>query len=312
MTSWIFFILDIGIIFLIYGLGKWDASFKGNKFFSMTLPEEAFHHHAIEAIKQRYVKQITISFGLMIGLSCGQIMISFSYMSISLMYFFFTLLLSLILPMIWYIKANESTRALKVKEGWEAGAYIRGIHEDDFWIRGILYHNPHDSARQVNKRMGIGLTPNLAYASARWLYFILMVGGISLIVFLCGGLYYMETKVPEYTLEENELVVHYPIYYYRVALNEIQDVKILKEPPAMSKSNGIETDRFARGFFYIEGKGSGYVCVYKHSPCLLLMTKLGVVLINDRSAQGTYDLLEAIDLAHPELEMNYQREDIKR
>lgn len=312
MTEWIFLASEWFVILLIYVISRLDARPKDNRLFGITLPPMALTHEETENIVKSYLKNLFLSETGVFIASFAQIAFPFTLVSYGMTYFFGIIFAAICLPIYFYIKANERLKRLKVSRSWEAGAYIRGIHEDDFWIRGIFYHNQYDSARQVRKRMGIGLTPNLAYASARWLYFSVVAGGVALVIFTCTSMYYMETKVPEYAIQEDYLTVSYPVYYYKVLLEDIRDVKILKETPKLSKQNGIETDRFARGYYYIEGKGSAYVCVYKKMPCLLLETKLGFVLLNDATAQGTYDLLEAIDLAHPEFEMNYQREDIKR
>ncbi len=296
MTKWIFLMCELLIFLLVYVTSFYDGKQKKGRLFSVTLPQEAFGDTELLAVQNQYCKKLKAS-GLFIILWIIAIhLTNLRYLSIDLAFFLITLTAIIAIPSVFYADGYKALRSLKLEKGWEAGTYFHGIHEDDFWSHGQFYHNPHDSAKYVNKRMGIGTTINWAHKGHRQvMIFTLVMTGL-LTVGLNGGLLYMEIKVPQFEITSDQLYIHYPVYYYKVPLEDIQSLTVIQDLPHMSKSNGIDTDNFARGYFYVQGHGRVFVCIYKEAPYVIIESKLGPIMINENTTSGTYQLLEALDL----------------
>lgn len=296
MTKWIFLMCELLIFLLVYMTSYYDGKQKKGRLFSVTLPQEAFGDSELLAVQSRYYKKLKTSSAFILLWIIAIHLSNLPYMAIDLSFFLVTLTGVIAIPSIFYAEGYTALKSLKLSKNWEAGAYSHGIHEDDFWPYGQFYNNPHDSAKFVNKRMGIGTTVNWAHKKQRHvMIFTLVMTGL-LTLGLNGSLLYMEVKVPEFEFDKDQLYIHYPVYYYKVPLKGIQSLTVIQDLPPMSKNNGIDTDHFARGYFYVQGHGRVFVCIYKEGPYILIESVLGPIMINENTSSGTYQLLEALDL----------------
>lgn len=296
MTKWIFLVCELVTFLLVYVTNYYDGKQKKSRLFSVTLPEEAFEDPELKAIQMVYYKKMKVSGCVLLALIIVITFMDFPYVSFGLTLFLVSLGGIIALPSIFYAECNRALKVLKSEKKWEAGTYSHGIHEDDFWPYGQFYNNPHDSSTFVNKRMGIGTTINWAHKGQRhFMIFILTLSAL-LTVGLNASLFYMEVKIPEFEISKEYLYIHYPVYYYKVPLEDIQSLTVIQALPSMSKTNGIATENFARGYFNVQGHGRVFVCIYKEGPYILMESVLGPIMINEDTASGTYQLLEALDL----------------
>lgn len=296
MTKWILFLCEAFIFMMMIFMTSLDGKPKRNRLFSVTIPPEALNHQELKSIRRQYSNRLKLYAFFIILLELISLLFVFQFIALELLYFFMVLLAIFILPAFNYGQSNIALRALKQEKNWIAGNYSHGIHEDDFWIYGQFYNNPHDSSKWVSKQTGIGTTMNIAHKRQRHLMVTTWILICTLIIGLTAGLFYMEASVPAYEIDNQYLYVHYPIYYYKVPLDEIKSLTVIQELPYMSKTNGIETQDFARGYFYIQGHGRTFLSIYKEAPYILIDSLQGKLLINENSASGTYRLLEALDL----------------
>lgn len=296
MTKWIFLICELIIFLAVYLTSFYDGNIKKGRLFSITLPSEAFKDEELKEIQENYKGKLkTSGLFILVWIIFGHLF-KFPYVAIDLTFFLITLFAMIAIPSVYYSESNKLVKQLKLEKKWEAGIYSHGIHEDDFWRYGQFYNNPHDSSKYVNKRMGIGTTVNWAHKKQRNFLIILLTLASLLTIGLNVDLLYMEIKKPEFEIDHTQLYIHYPIYYYKVPLADIKSLTVIQDLPAMSKANGIATANFARGYFNVQGHGRVFVCIYKEGPYILIETTLGPILINEHTASGTYQLLEALDL----------------
>lgn len=296
MTKWIFLVCELFTFLLVYLTNYYDGKRKKSRLFSITLPDEAFEDPELKEIQNTYYRKMKISGWVLLACIFAIQLMNLPYISFNLTFFLITLSAVIALPSIFYAEGNKNLKALKTEKGWAAGTYSHGIHEDDFWPYGQFYNNPHDSSKLVNKRMGIGTTINWAHKGQRHFMVFILVLTAFLTVGLNASLFYMEVKTPEFEIGKEYLYIHYPVYYYKVPLEDIQSLTVVQDLPPMSKANGIDTDHFARGYFNVQGHGRVFVCIYKEAPYIMIESVLGPLMINENTASGTYQLLEALDL----------------
>lgn len=299
MAKWIFLLSEFFILLIVFWTARWDGKQKQQRSFSITLPDEAFKDSSLLAIQVTFQRQLKAGFIVLLGLICLSLFVNFKYFTFEMLYFFLLLFAMILLPWIFYGLANQKVRRLKLTKGWEAGQFSHGIHEDDFWLYGQFYINPHDISRSVTKRMGLGTTLNLAHKSSKRLFFGMLLATLIITFGLTVSLYYMESKIPEFRIENQTLYVDYPIYYTQISLDEIVGLTVLQSLPAISKENGISTAEFARGYYAAEGYGRVFMCIYNEGPYIAIETKQGTLIVNESTSEKTYTLLEALDIVIP-------------
>lgn len=300
MIKWLLFLNEIFVIAMVLLAAKWDGKWKGHRLFSVTLPSEASNNEDLNLVLTQYKREINMTAIIAVILSILEFNFKFSYVVIEITLFLLILCAVIASPMILYARAHKRIEQIKVRNGWEAGAYHRGIHEDDFWKYGIFYNNPHDSSRMVNKRMGIGSTMNLAHPGQKKIFIATNVFIILTLLGVTVGLGFMEIKEPDFHMDHEYLYIDYPFYYYKVSTKEITSLQMISEVERGSKINGIDTDQFMRGFFNIPGYGEVYICAYTTGPCLVIQSNDIPVIINEKNAEETYELMEALDYMVPE------------
>lgn len=300
MIKWLLFLNEVFVILLVLFASRWDGKWKKSRLFSVTLPPQAMENKDLKEIMSVYKKQINLASVVAVLLSLLAFNMRFAYVVMDISIFLLMIIGVIASPLFIYAKAHKSVRQIKVANGWDAGAYHRGIHEDDFWKYGIFYHNPHDSARMVSKRMGIGSTMNLAHPSQKRLFIVTNVMIVLLLLGLVLGLGVMEIKEPQFRMDSDHFYIDYPFYYYHVATSDINSLQMVHQVERGTKINGIDTDQFVRGFFNVAGYGEVFICAYTTGLCLVILTNDIPVIVNEKNAEDTYELMEALDYMVPE------------
>lgn len=299
MIKWIFVLSELVVLFTVLWTSKWDGKLKQQRIFSITLPPEAQNQSDVVLIQKTYQRRLLITFTAMGAAILSSFFFHFKFVSLEVMFFILLIGLMIGLPSVFYGLANSQLKALKTEKNWEAGQYSHGIHEDDFWLYGQFYNNPHDISRSVSKRMGLGTTINLAHRGQRRLFFGVLAATLLLSIGLSGSLLYMEVKPPSFRIDSEVLYVDYPFYYYKLPLEDVKSLTVLQSLPSMYKENGIDTDDFARGYYRVEGYGRCFVCVYSEGPYIAIVTSQDTLIVNEITQEKTYTLLEALDLIIP-------------
>jgi len=162
------------------------------------------------------------------------------------------------------------------------------VDDEDFWVAGIYYANPHDPRSFVDKKSGLGRTMNLGTKKGRLslaclsLFIVLVLGGAGLMTI-------SHDLVPhQMTFKDQEVVIDSMGYGEKIPLDAIQSVELLQDVTLTLKLNGIGTDLYSRGAYDTEDQGRCRVYIFKGVyPIIKITTKDQVYLYTDESHQET-------------------------
>ena len=144
------------------------------------------------------------------------------------------------------------TRKLQEKLTEESGTQWYA-DEDDFWLGGLFYYNPHDSHLMVNTRVGVGSTVNLATAGGKILSILTALLLVSCLVFLCAA--GLEDKA-EISLGQSEqfLFCENGTSRYEVPMEQITEIELADSLPAgMWRVVGTAGQHLIKGRFSASG-----------------------------------------------------------
>lgn len=125
---------------------------------------------------------------------------------------------------------------------------IDAIDDDDKWLGGILYYDPADIRVNVEKRVGIGMTINMATLAGKIFTVVLAVVMVGCLV-LCGGLVWEEFAGLRWQETGGDLVASQIFEAYRIPEDEVQDVALVHELPDLSRRNGTQMEHLSKGTF---------------------------------------------------------------
>jgi len=129
------------------------------------------------------------------------------------------------------------------------------IDDDDKWILGSFYYNPDDRRLNVEKRMGIGGTINIAHPAGKAImavsviFLVLAIASVILITaFARTGM-----KV---SFIDDSLVCNQVIDYYKIPLADIEDAELcdMSSDFHLSRQTGIGMEPVFIGIFTVNGE----------------------------------------------------------
>lgn len=178
----------------------------------------------------------------------------------------------------------------KLTENSGQGYYV---DEDDRWIWGMIYYNPNDARLTINNRTGVGTTINLARRSGQ----ILMGSGLALLlacpligVWMIG----MERAPVELEVTGTEIIGSHYGGEWSVALEDIKEVRVLKERPPLRRVAGTGMESALTGQFNADGWGRVTVCIDPRTgPWLLVTTEDGKLFLFGASEEGAVEEIAA-------------------
>lgn len=170
---------------------------------------------------------------------------------------------------------ERGTRALQQKltadsgQGWY-------VDDDDHWLGGVLYYNPHDSHILINQRTGTGSTINLATLTGKVLFAVCILL-VLLVPLMMVGISSLDTQPIALTMSENAVQCKAGFISYTVPLAEIETAELVDTlPSSLYRVWGTGMPHYLGGQFQAEGFTS--LCLVldpKVSPYLLLNTTSG-------------------------------------
>ena len=152
------------------------------------------------------------------------------------------------------------------------------VDEDDYWIWGQFYYNPHSSKVTINERVGMGMSMNMAHPVGKAMAVFVVL--VLLAMPVLGGWMMVEELVP-ITVEvtEETLTVTRIGTTYEIELNEIEQVQILEKLPPSVRVWGTGMPNLLKGSFSVEGYGMCELCVNPATPPFLLLETDGTTYI---------------------------------
>ena len=193
------------------------------------------------------------------------------------------------------IGLEMQTRKLQEKLTEESGTEWYA-DEDDYWIGGLFYYNPHDSHMMVNARTGVGTTCNLASTGGK------LLTGFALLV-LVGSLIWMSAVGLEdrsaITLEQTDVSIscENSSSRYEVRLDEMEQLELLDAlPEGLWRTMGIGGQHLIKGRFTApEYPDLRIMADSTTPPYLVLHTESGTdYLFGARDPDETRALFEAL------------------
>lgn len=129
------------------------------------------------------------------------------------------------------------------------------VDEDDKWLWGLFYYDPHDRRIIVNNRVGINTTMNLARRGGQAMMG--LVAALLIFMPLLGVWIMGEENAPvELALSDTALTASHGRSEYEIALDDIQEVQLLDQlPDGLLPGDGHRHGHSTEGSVYQRGTG---------------------------------------------------------
>lgn len=202
------------------------------------------------------------------------------------------LLLSFILC-VFVIRVEINTRHIQEKLTTNSGQPVV-IDEDDYWIWGIFYYNPHDSHGMINERIGVNVSLNMAKKSNQLIMGFIVL--LLLIIPFIGPLSIsLADKPTQLELVNNELIVSSGFKKYEISLASIETIELQdKLPDNLKRVMGTALPNLKKGHYSSPSTGNIELCINPTiSAFIYLQTKE-----NDKYLFNSKDLDYTITFYH--------------
>lgn len=144
------------------------------------------------------------------------------------------------------------------------------VDEDAFWLLGMFYDHPGDRRFIINKRVGIGVTLNLARPAAKVLVgFVLLI--LASLPFIGVGAIYEEYTPITVTASEAEVRVSHLGFEITVDYDDVEEAALLYELPGLSRLNGTDLATVDKGTFAVTGYGVCEICLDPRATAFLVL-----------------------------------------
>lgn len=144
------------------------------------------------------------------------------------------------------------------------------VDEDDYWIWGQFYCNPHDNRTFVPDRIGMNMNTNLAKPAIKILY---AATALLLLALPLLGIWFMgdEFSPIDLSVTETAVEVQHNRREYTVLLAEVTQAQVLEELPETWKQSGTNLPTLYKGRFTVEGYGTCRLCLDPGDESFLLL-----------------------------------------
>jgi hypothetical protein len=168
--------------------------------------------------------------------------------------------------------------------------------DDQHWRHGLYYYNPEDSSVWVPKRIGGGMTFNLAKRAGKMMHYIVYAIIAVIIVPLTVILVRTDSTPPELLIDDKGLVtIESTEYPFSFGVADIQELTLEDSVPTGFRTNGMATSTYARGNFKLNDLGAAKLYVFKKSPPFIVMKLDGLyVVYNEEDPEETRALYEKL------------------
>ncbi|HMM06681.1 MAG TPA: DUF5808 domain-containing protein [Clostridiales bacterium] len=144
------------------------------------------------------------------------------------------------------------------------------VDEDAFWLLGMFYDHPDDHRLIVNKRVGIGVTLNLARPAAKVLSAFVLLVLVTLPLIGAGTIYEEYTPITVMASETAVRVSHLG-FEITVDYDDVEEAALLYELPGLSRLNGTSLATVEKGKFSVRGYGVCEVCLDPRAGAFLVL-----------------------------------------
>jgi hypothetical protein len=166
---------------------------------------------------------------------------------------------------------------------------------EKYWILGSLYYNPSDRKVLVEKRVGIGMTMNMATIPGK------LMGIFTALVFLLMPLLCVLIGVEEYTpirmnYKNHQLIASHVFTSYEINIHDVDHVQLINRLPNRSKLDGNGMPNLETGLYRVDGYGSVKMCLnpQKEKFITLTMDNGKTYIVSTENDQETLRIYSAI------------------
>ncbi len=168
------------------------------------------------------------------------------------------------------------------------------VDEDVYWINGQIYCNSKDPALFVNKRVGIGSTINMGNPKGKIFTGVVTAFIVVILAYSVGTIVILDFSTPVISFKDNgQVEIHYPMYNENFNTEDMQEIELIESLPPTSKVNGVSTDEYGRGNFFMKGygqvKGYWYTQV---APYIIIKLEDKTIVLGEAQPEKTQALYE--------------------
>ena len=195
------------------------------------------------------------------------------------------------------IMAGTAAFMLRNKKIEERYAKEMNIFEDDdnHWIGGLFYYNPKDKRLNVEKRVGVGGTINMAHPIGKLLGVFLglsIVGTFVALIFL--GM--MESAPMQLRVQDDKVICHHLYDEYVIDFDKIEEVSFDElSDHRMARVAGVGMDTMLKGNFIVDDvRGCGVFLWRATEKCIKIRTAERTYYVNCNSLDETLAIYRQI------------------
>lgn len=177
---------------------------------------------------------------------------------------------------------------------YEAKRDIMPVDDDEKWLWGMVYYNPGDKHSMVEKRLGTGMTMNMATPLGKGTAILVAVVLLSLPL-ICIWPILLEFVPIQLSVTGGNLVATQIRNDYVIPVESIENLTLLKELPDLDRVSGTGMEELQKGTFRVPEEGRCQVFLNPENEVFLRFTAEGVTYYisgyDDAETLAAYDAL---------------------
>jgi len=171
--------------------------------------------------------------------------------------------------------------------------------DDQYWKSGLYYNNPNDSNTFVEKRVGLGVTVNIATKGGKLLLAMIIP---AVVLWLGLAIYMLPFDFGSVNLDISgqTATISAPLNRLSFSSDEIIDVSLLDTMPMAGRVNHVSHGRIISGISNVMGYGESHVFVLReNAPYIRIELESGWVFLNGETQEETIGFFNALTALLP-------------
>ncbi len=137
------------------------------------------------------------------------------------------------------------------------------VDDDEYWNM-FMYSNPYDKRLWVPRKVGVGITINMAHTAGRIIMIGIAVMTLAIIIWSTAIMIAVDFYVPTMTIDKNvsidgnssdRIVIAGIDDILRIDIEDVSSLQMMTELPSTYRINGSSTERVKAGEFRVSGYG---------------------------------------------------------
>lgn len=158
---------------------------------------------------------------------------------------------------------------------------------DEYW-KNDIYNNPNDRRVMIEKRVGYGLTYNVATRKGKIMTYGSYVIAIVIPLVIIGMLFIFDFTKFKLSIENDLVKISAPIYGTSFDVDDIKSIEKVENFPKGLRTNGVGTNIYSLGYFSVKEYGKSMLYVYNENPPYIAIKLTdGYVFINGTNQDET-------------------------